>query len=85
MERIKYDINLVNNNSVIEVFLNTQANVMLMTLGNYNQYKNGCGFNYLGGLAKVSPYKITTNLIGHYILVIDLGGHINIQSKVNII
>jgi len=61
-------------NDVIEVTLDGQANVMLLDSTNYGLYKQGKSFRYYGGLAKVSPFRLTPPHQGHWYLVVDLGG-----------
>lgn len=61
--------------NIIEVTLDKQANVLLLDILNYQKYRNGQQYRYYGGLATVSPAKITPPHFGHWYLVVDLGGY----------
>lgn len=61
-------------NDVVEVILDTQANVRLMDDANYALYRQGLEHRYYGGLAKESPVRIPAPHAGHWHLVVDLGG-----------
>ena len=74
MNYLHYDLSL-GSNDVVEVTLDKQANVRLLTDTNYSQYKNGKQHSYFGGLAKSSPIRLAAPHSGHWHLVIDLGGY----------
>lgn len=59
---------------VIEVSLDHPANVLLLDTTNYNEYRNGRPYRYVGGYAKTSPVHLTPLRDGHWHLVVDLGG-----------
>jgi hypothetical protein len=70
---LHYDVTAGPNN-VIQVTLDTQANVLLLDDINFQYYKQSAKFRYYGGLAKVSPFNIRPPHAGHWNVVIDLGG-----------
>ena len=74
MNYLHYEFDIGPNNSV-EVTLDRQANVRLLDNINYNYYRQGKQHTYYGGLARVSPTRITPPRYGHWHLVIDLGGY----------
>lgn len=59
---------------LIEVTLDGQANVMLLDQANYDRYSKGESFRYHGGLAKISPIRLTPPHRGRWHIVVDLGG-----------
>lgn len=58
----------------VEVSLDGQANVMLLDDHNFDNYKQGRDFRYVGGLAKVTPCRLSPPADGFWNLVVDLGG-----------
>jgi len=74
MNFLHYDLQL-QSGDVVEVTLDKQANVQLMDDTNFSNYKRGQRFQYYGGLAKQSPFRITAPRSGHWNVVIDLGGY----------
>lgn len=70
-----YDLGQLEKGKIIEVTLSAAANVQLMTLSNFSNYKNGRRYNYYGGYVTRSPYTISVPSSGHWYLVIDLGGY----------
>ena len=73
MDYLHKALNLGTNDAV-EVTLNMQANVMLLSDGNFNKYRAGQRFEYYGGLFKISPAILKPPRAGKWHLVIDLGG-----------
>jgi len=59
---------------VVEVTLDKQANVRLMSDGNYAMYRKGKNYRYTGGLAKTSRVHLSAPHAGHWHVVSDLGG-----------
>ena len=59
----------------VEVTLDNQANVLLLDGPNFACYKANSSFNYHGGLAMVSPFRIVAPRAGLWHLTIDLGGY----------
>lgn len=74
MNFLHYDLNL-KSNDIVEVTLDTQANVRLLDAINFSKYKHGQRHTYYGGLAKKSPVQIRPPHPGQWHLVIDLGGY----------
>ena len=74
MQFIKYDLGYLKKGQIIQVNLSTQANVKLMDLFNFSQYKNMKNHKYYGGLALQNPCYITVPKDGQWFLTIDLGG-----------
>ena len=74
MNFLHYDLQLAAG-EVVEVTLDTQANVRLLDDSNYSYYQQGRQHTYYGGLAKKSPVHIRPPHAGHWHLVIDLGGY----------
>lgn len=50
------------------------ANVMLMDVHNFQHYRQGRRFQYLGGFARQSPVRLRAPSAGHWYVVVDLGG-----------
>ena len=59
---------------VIEVSLVEPANVQLLDSANFDRYRRGQPFQYVGGHVDFSPYRLSPPRPGHWHLVIDLGG-----------
>jgi hypothetical protein len=74
MNYLHYEFNIGPTNAV-EVTLDKQANVRLLDELNYNKYQRGEQHTYYGGLAKVSPLRVSPPHYGRWHLVIDLGGY----------
>ena len=60
---------------VIEVVLDGAANVMLLDNANYQRYQASQTYDYAGGLATHSPFRIVPPGAGQWHLVVDLGGY----------
>lgn len=74
MKFLHYQLNLDPNN-VVEVALDSQANVRLLDDINFRSYQRGATHRYFGGLAERSPMQLRAPHSGHWNLVIDLGGY----------
>jgi hypothetical protein len=74
MDFLHYDLQL-ESGDVVEVTLDKQANVRLLDEINFSYYRRGERHTYYGGLAKVSPVRLSPPYAGHWHLVIDLGGY----------
>ena len=74
MNFLHYDLHLGIGESV-EVTLDKQANVRLLDDTNFSKYKRGEQHTYHGGLSKTSPVHLTPPRMGHWHLVVDLGGY----------
>ncbi|MCW2540967.1 MAG: Molecular chaperone Tir [Frankiales bacterium] len=75
MEHLRYDLGNLKKDSTVVVTLNNQANVQLMTSGDYNNYKAGRQYRYHGGRVTRSPFRIPVPSNGHWIVAVDLGGY----------
>lgn len=73
MEHLHYPLD-VQQGDVIEVVIDRAANVLLLDAPNYADYVSGLTFEYHGGYADVSPYRLPSPYPGHWHLAIDLGG-----------
>lgn len=74
MEFLHYECDLTPDD-VVEVSLDKQAHVRLMTDVNFALYRRGRRYSYTGGLAKVSPVRLTAPRVGRWHVVIDLAGY----------
>jgi Domain of unknown function (DUF1883) len=60
---------------VVEVMLSgTAANVLLLDETSFQNYRQGKPFEYVGGYAQTSPYRIQAPRPGRWHLVVDLAG-----------
>jgi hypothetical protein len=76
----------LNAGDVINVELDSQANVQLMDDPNFNDYKRVYNYRYYGGLVKHSPFKIAAPRTDHWNVVIDLGGYSGtVKASVSVI
>ena len=60
---------------LIEVTLDGHANVLLLDGSAFSDYQQGRSYKYYGGLAKVSPMRLSIPHQGHWHVVVDLGGY----------
>jgi hypothetical protein len=72
---------------VIQVHLKgTAANVQVMAEPNFQNYRSGRPFRYVGGHAKRSPVNIQAPGTGRWHVVVDLGGYAgSVNASVNVI
>jgi hypothetical protein len=75
MEHLRYDLGNLKQEVTVVVTLKNQANVQLMSLSEYNNYKAGRRYRYHGGRVTQSPFRITVPSNGHWVIAIDLGGY----------
>lgn len=76
----------LESDDLVEVTLDSQANVMLLDDVNYSAYRSGRSFRYYGGLAEVSPCHLAPPYSGHWHVVIDIGGYAgSVRAGVRII
>jgi hypothetical protein len=75
MEHLRYDLGNLKKGSTVVVTLKNQANVQLMPLSEYNNYKAGRRYRYHGGRVTQSPFRITIPSNEHWVVAIDLGGY----------
>lgn len=60
---------------LLEVTLDSQANVRVMDSSNFSSFRSGRDHRCVGGLAKQSPVRLAVPRVGHWHVVVDLGGH----------
>ena len=86
MDFVHYDLGQLSDGSVVEVELDTRANVLLLDATNFQRYRRGDSHNYYGGEALQSPVRIGVPHGGHWHVPLDLGGGSgSIRSSVSVI
>ena len=70
-----YDLGEQRSGTVIEITLSTIANVRLMNGSNFERFTETLKHQFLGGVAKKSPIRLTIPELGHWHLVVDMEGH----------
>ncbi|MDX3930058.1 MAG: DUF1883 domain-containing protein [Shinella sp.] len=70
-----YDLGDQRKGAVVEISLTAIANVRLMTHANFDLFRNARKHQFLGGVAKKSPIRLTIPQFGHWHLVVDMEGH----------
>lgn len=82
-----YDLGNLDKGRIVEIILQgNAANVQLLDSSNFNNYKNGKQYRYIGGLAKQSPVRLQTTHSGHWHIAIDLRGlRGNVRSSVRVL
>ena len=63
---------------IVEVNLEQQSNVMLLTSSDFNKYKTGQGYRYYGDYYKETPLRLSIPFTGLWYVVVDLGGYAGI-------
>lgn len=85
MKFLHYNFDL-SPNQLVEVTLDKPANVRLLDDSNFHSYRRRAAHKYFGGLAKQSPVKLRAPSMGHWHLVIDLGGYAGeVRASVRVI
>jgi Domain of unknown function (DUF1883) len=81
-----YDISEQRAGTVIEITLSAVANVRLMTSGNFQRFTETLKHQFIGGVAKKSPIRLSIPENGHWHLVVDMEGHNGLaESSVKLI
>lgn len=75
MRFLHNDLGQLHGGEIVEVTLDTAANVKLMDSSDFSSYRNWRGHNYFGGYVTRSPYRVSVPNSGHWHLAIDLGGY----------
>lgn len=75
MDFVHYDLGHLEEGTTVAVFLQSAANVCILTSTNFTHYKLGYSFNYLGGYITHSPYYAVIPIGEYWHVVIDLGGY----------
>ncbi|MQB43305.1 DUF1883 domain-containing protein [Rhizobium sp. ICMP 5592] len=70
-----YDLKEQRAGTVIEITLSAIANVRLMNGSNFERFTETLKHQFLGGVAKKSPIRLTIPETGHWHLVVDMEGH----------
>lgn len=78
-----YDLKEQRAGTVIEIALTAIANVRLMNGSNFERFTETLKHQFLGGVAKKSPIRLTIPESGHWHLVVDMEGH-NGQAESNV-
>jgi hypothetical protein len=60
---------------IVEVTLDSPANVMLLDPVNYSNYKDDLSYRYHGGHAEISPVQLSAPRSGVWHVVVNLGGY----------
>ncbi len=85
MKFLDYDLDAAAGDVVV-VELNRAANVRMLDSINFSRYRRGQRHEYLGGLARVSPVRLSVPRDGHWHVVVDLGGYAgNVQASFSVI
>ncbi len=70
-----YDLGDQRAETTIEITLSAVANVRLMTAGNFQRFTETLKHQFVGGVAKKSPIRLSVPESGHWHLVVDMEGH----------
>ncbi|MDQ0453788.1 DUF1883 domain-containing protein [Rhizobium paknamense] len=70
-----FDLKELRAGAILEVSLSAVNNVRLMTAPNFQRFKEGLDYKYLGGVAKKAPVKIVIPEAAHWHLIVDMEGH----------
>lgn len=70
-----YDLKDIKAGVVIEIALSAIANVRLMSHADFDLFKNGRKHQFLGGVAKKSPIRLTIPKSAHWHVIVDMEGH----------
>lgn len=69
------DLGLLDGEEIVEVTLDSAANVKLMDSGNFSSYRGGRRHEYYGGHITRSPFRIAVPRSGHWHVAVDFGGY----------
>ncbi len=82
---VKYDLGQLDAGSAVAVTLTQRANVRLLDAHNFARYQRGEDFRQIGGEAVRSPVTLGVPSLGHWYVVLDLGGGTGtIRSSVSV-
>jgi hypothetical protein len=86
MDFVHYDLGQLHGGQLVEVTLDTAANVQLVDSLNFNAYRTGRQYQFYGGYVTRSPYTISVPHAGQWHIVIDLGGYAGqVRSSVRVL
>lgn len=75
MKFIQHDFGNLQRGQIVEITLSgNAANVQLLDTINFNNYKNGRRYQYIGGLTKKSPIRLKIPRSGHWYVSVDMRG-----------
>jgi len=81
-----YDLQEQRAGTVIEIKLSAVANVRLMNATNFLRFTETLKHQFVGGVAKKSPIRLTVPESGHWHVVVDMEGHNGqVESSVKMI
>jgi hypothetical protein len=75
MQFVHHDLGNLQRGQIVEITLSgSAANVQLLDSSNFNNYRNGRRYSYIGGLAKKSPVRLQVPRSGHWHVAVDMKG-----------
>lgn len=74
MEFLHHELDL-RSEDVVEVSLDSQANVILLDPPNFSNYTRGDTYRYFGGFAEKTPVRLSVPRPGKWHVVVNLGGY----------
>jgi hypothetical protein len=74
MEFLHQEIEL-QPEDIVEVTLDSPANVMLLDTNNFLKYQQGASYRYHGGYAEKTPVRLSPPNSGKWHVVVNLGGY----------
>ncbi len=74
MEYLHKEFELAEGDTIEVTLAGNAANVLLLDTDNFQKYQQGKPYDYAGGYARTSPYRIPAPRAGRWHLVVDLGG-----------
>lgn len=81
MKYLDYNLGNIEKGSVVEIMLEgNAANVRLLDTPNFNNYRKGKAYRYIGGIAKKPIIHLATTHSGFWHVVIDMQG---LRGQVN--
>jgi hypothetical protein len=74
MNFIRSDLGFRQQGDLVEITLNSGANVRLMDDADFSSYQSGRAHRFIGGLAKRSPVRLAIPSAGHWHVAVDMQG-----------
>lgn len=75
MNFLHKDLGFLDGEEIVEVTLDSAANVKLMDSSNLSSYRGGRRHEYFGGQITRTPFRIAVPRSGHWHVAVDLGGY----------
>lgn len=75
MNFLHKDLGFLDGEEIVEVTLDSAANVKLMDSSNFSSYRGGRRHEYFGGQITRTPFRIAVPRSGHWHVAVDLGGY----------